>query len=144
AEVNARLNAEHAAATAEAQRLIEARRRALEAELAAEGARREQVFRQRLERRRKELLAAAEAAIAGRTAARGRDARTRAGQLQAELAALQEQRARLEDAILADVKIEVAAIAQARQVDVVLTRHIVSRGPAVVELTADVIRRLRR
>lgn len=144
AEVNARLATEHAAHVAEGQRLIAVRRRALEAELASEAAGREQAFRERMERRRRELIASAEATAAGARRATARDAQTRAEQLQAELVALQEQRLRLEDAILADVKIEVAAIAQAQQVDVVVTRYIAGRGPAVVELTADVIRRLRR
>lgn len=144
ADVNARLATEHAAHLAEGQRLIEARQRALEAELAGEASGRERAFRERMERRRRELIASAEATMAGRQQAQTRDARTRAAQLQAELAALQQQRARLEDAILADVKIEVAAIAQAQQVDVVVTRYVASRGQAVVELTADVIRRIHR
>lgn len=143
-EVNARLAAEHAAHVAEGQRLIRVRQQALEAEMAGEAGGREQAFRERLEARRRELIASAEATAAGQRRATARDTRTRAAQLQAELLALQEQRLRLEDAILADVKIEVAAIAQAQQVDVVVTRYIAGRGPAVVELTADVIRRLRR
>jgi|GEM_PF-1089866 len=142
AEVNARLQTEHAAVAAEGQRLVEARQRELQDEMTRESARRERMFRERLERRRRELIAAATGAIGGQQTAYAREAAARLTRLQAQLGALQEQRLRLEDAIIADVKIEVATIAQAQQVDVVLTRYIA--GPGMVNLTPDVIRKIRR
>ncbi|MDQ7842470.1 MAG: hypothetical protein QN141_03255 [Armatimonadota bacterium] len=147
AEVNARLRAEQEALSAEGRRLVELRQRELEEALTREGVRREQEFRQRLERRRRELIAAAAAALSGQQRAYAREVQARAARLQAQLGLLQEQRLRLEDAILADVKIEVATIAQTRQVDVVLTRYIASPGlggAGLVNLTPDLIRKIRR
>ena len=59
-----------------------------------------------------------------------------------EIRALQEQRVRLEDSILAEVKIEVATIAQQQQLDVVLTRHLAN--VAAIDLTPDVVEKLKR
>jgi hypothetical protein len=62
--------------------------------------------------------------------------------LRAELQALMEQRVRLEDSVLAEVRIEVAAAAQAQKVDVVLTRVVAHTG--AVDLTPAVIAKLKR
>jgi Skp family chaperone for outer membrane proteins len=62
--------------------------------------------------------------------------------LQAEMRAVSEQRLRLEDSVLAEIKIEVATVAQERRVDVVLMRAI--PGANAVDLTRAVIARLRR
>lgn len=61
--------------------------------------------------------------------------------LRTELQALLEQRARLEDAVLAEIKIEVAAMAQAQKVDVVLTR-VIARVDAI-DLTPAVIAKIK-
>jgi len=95
-----------------------------------------------VEQRRRDLIAAAEAQLRGQQDAYARELETRARRLRSELAALQAQRARLEDSILAEVKIEVATIAQAQRLDLVLTRYLVS--PGGINITADVIRKLRR
>jgi Skp family chaperone for outer membrane proteins len=58
------------------------------------------------------------------------------------MVSLQEQRARMEDSILAEVKIEVAAIAQDRKLDVVLTRLVAN--VAGIDITTDVIQKLKR
>jgi Skp family chaperone for outer membrane proteins len=64
-------------------------------------------------------------------------ARTRA-----ELQALAAQRLRLEDSVLAEIKIEVATVAQERRVDTVVTRTINARG--AIDLTSDLIARMKR
>lgn len=142
AEVNAALKAQQDALVAEGQRMVEAKRREFEAEMAREASSKQRQFAERLEQRRKQLIEAAEAQLRGQQTAYIREIDQRTAQLRAQLLSLQEQRARLEEAILAEVKIEVATIAQAQQVDVVLTRHVSSRG--LIDLTADVIRKIRR
>lgn len=142
AEVNAALKAQQDALTAEGQRMVESKKQEFEAEMAREASSKQRQFTEILDRRRTELIAAAEAQLRGRQTAYLRELDQRTAQLRAQLVALQEQRARLEEAILAEVKIEVATIAQAQQVDVVLTRHVSSRG--LIDLTADVIRKIRR
>lgn len=142
AEVNAALKAQQDALTAEGQRMVESRKQQLESEMAREASSKQRQFTELIDRRRKELIAAAEAQLRGRQTSYLREVDQRTAQLRAQLQSLQEQRARLEEAILAEVKIEVATIAQAQQVDVVLTRHVSSRG--LTDLTADVIRKIRR
>ncbi len=142
AEVNAALKAQQDALTAEGQGMVESKRREIESEMAREASSKQRQFTEQLEQRRKQLIAAAEAQLRGRQAAYIREVDQRTAQLRAQLMSLQEQRARLEESILAEVKIEVATIAQAQQVDVVLTRHVSSRG--LIDLTADVIRKIRR
>jgi Skp family chaperone for outer membrane proteins len=56
--------------------------------------------------------------------------------------ALREKRQRLEDSILAEVKIEVATIAQTRRLDVVLTRYV--SNVAGIDITADVVAKLKQ
>ena len=58
------------------------------------------------------------------------------------MVSLQEQRVRLEDGILAEVKIEIAAIAQDRKLDVVLTRFVTN--VAGIDITSDVVQKLKR
>ena len=142
AEVNSALKAEQDALNAESARLIEGKEQELQAELSRAAAERERAFQQRLERRRKELVEAAEAILRGQQGSFVRDVTARTKRLRAELLALQEQRARLEESILAEVKIEVATIAQAQQLDVVLTRTL--GGAGGVDITEDVIRKLKR
>lgn len=142
AEVNAALKVQQDALTAEGQGMVESKKREFEAEMAREASSKQRQFTEQLEQRRKQLIAAAESQLRGRQAAYIREVDQRTAQLRAQLLALQEQRARLEEAILAEVKIEVATIAQAQQVDMVLTRHVSSRG--LIDLTADVIRKIRR
>lgn len=142
AEINERLKAEQEALNAESQRLLDAKEKEIQSELSREAAARERTFQQRLEERRKTLLLAAEQQLRGQQSTFLRDLDERARRLRAELAALREQRARLEDSILAEVKIEVATIAQAQSLDVVLTRAVLNR--TAVDITKDVIRKLKR
>lgn len=141
ADVNARLKAEQDAVNAESQKLIASREQQIQSELRRVVAERERVFQQRLEQRRKELVAAAEAQLRGGQAAYAREVEVRAQRLRAELLTLQQQQLRLEDSILAEVRIEAATVAQAQGLDVVLTRTLARSG--VVDITADVVRKLR-
>jgi Skp family chaperone for outer membrane proteins len=65
-----------------------------------------------------------------------------AARLRQELETLAGQRFRLEDSLLAEIKIEVAALAQDQKIDAVLTRVLAST--TAVDLTQAVIARIRR
>ncbi|TMI75916.1 MAG: hypothetical protein E6H05_05325 [Bacillati bacterium ANGP1] len=141
-EVNAKLKAAQDAMQVEAQRRLLTRQQQVQAELRQAAAALDETFRARLERRRKELLAAAERQPSGRQGTYVESLGERNRRLRGELVSLQEQRARLEDSILAEVKIEVAAIAQDRKLDVVLTRLVAN--VAGIDITTDVIQKLKR
>jgi hypothetical protein len=142
AEANVRLEQAQREADAEIRRLVDARKKELDAEGARISRARQRAFQARLNDFRRRLAGIVEGQL---TAAQGRQTeglRQRREQLLAERRALAEQRARLEDSILADVKIEVAAIAAARGFDVVLTRYLTNL--AGEEITTDVVARLKR
>jgi hypothetical protein len=142
ADVNARLKTAQTALEAEAREQITAKEAELQSSFTALAQRRDAEFTARMDARRKALIDAAEEQLKGQQLQLVRDVRARAERLQAEIRTLQEQRIRLEDSILAEVKIEVAAIAQEQQLDVVLTRHIAN--VTAVDLTETVARKLKR
>jgi len=141
-EGNAKLDALSATLEQEARERILAKGKELDDELKRTLAEKDAQFRARLTRRQKELIAAADAQvrIQQRAYLSGLDARTK--QARAELAAVQAERERLDASMLADVKITVAAIAQAQKLDVVLTRYIANVGGQ--NITAAVIQRMKR
>lgn len=141
-EINAQLGAAQEAAQAEGQRRLQIRQQELQNELRQAAAGLEVTFRARLERRRQEILAAARGPLPGRQRTYTESVAERNLRLRAELASLQEQRVRLEDGILAEVKIEVATIAQDRKLDVVLTRLVTN--VAGIDITSDVVQKLKR
>src|SRR5881409_121416 len=141
-EINAKLLTAEQAAQAEAQQRLLVRQQELQEELRHTAVGMEETFRARLDRRRKELLAAAQGPVPGRQGTYTESLGERTRRLRAELASLQEQRVRLEDGILAEVKIEVAAIAQDRRLDVVLTRFVTN--VAGIDITSDVVQKLKR
>ena len=141
-EINAKLLTAEQAAQAEAQQRLLVRQQELQEELRHTAVGMEETFRTRLDRRRKELLAAAQGPVPGRQGTYTESLGERTRRLRAELASLQEQRVRLEDGILAEVKIEVAAIAQDRRLDVVLTRFV--SNVAGIDITTDVVEKLKR
>lgn len=65
-----------------------------------------------------------------------------AARIRAELQALAAQRLRLEDSVFAEIKIEVATVAQERRVDAVIARAVTY--PGAIDLTGDLIARLKR
>ncbi len=101
----------------------------------------EKTFQARLERRRAEMILGGQAPLPGRQGTYTRSLIDRSRQLQSELVALREKRQRLEDSILAEVKIEVATIAQIRRLDVVLTRYV--SNVTGVDITPDVVAKLK-
>src|SRR5437867_310527 len=141
-EINAKLKTAQGAVQAEAQRRLLVRQQELQEELRHTAAGLEETFRARLDRRRKELLAAAQGPVRGRQGAFAENLGERNRRLRAEMVSLQEQRVRLEDGILAEVKIEIAAIAQDRKLDVVLTRFVTN--VAGIDITSDVVQKLKR
>lgn len=141
-ELNARLKAAQEALLDEGKQKLAARQQQVQAELKTVAAQREKEFQERLEERRRILIRTAEQQLRGRQGAYLNDLSARARQARAELVALQEQRARLEDSILAEVKIEVASVAQQERLDVVLTRLI--SGPGGIDITQRVIQTFKR
>jgi len=142
AEANARLARVQQEAEADIKRLLSAREREVRAEADRVARTREREFRRRLNAFRRQLLGIGEGQLASAQRKYVEGLRQRERQLQAELQALQEQRARLEDSVLADVKIEVAAIAAARGYDVVLTRYLSNLTGE--DFTAEVLARMKR
>jgi len=142
ADINARLRTAQAELEGQAQEQVKAKESELRAGLAKLAAQREAEFNTRMEARRYALIAGAEAQLKGQQQQLVRDVQVRATRLQAEIRTLQEQRIRLEDSILAEVKIEVATIAQEQQLDVVLTRHVAN--VTAIDLTSTVVRKLKR
>ena len=140
-EVNAQIKAAQAALEAEAQEQVKSKESELRAGLTTLAARRETDFNARMEERRKTLISGAEAQLRTQQQQLVRDVQARAARLQAEIRTLQDQRVRLEDSIVAEVKIEVATIAQEQQLDVVLTRHLAN--VTAIDLTSIVVRKLR-
>ncbi len=142
ADINAKLRAAQDAVQLEGQQRLAAREREAQAELTRAAAELEKTFRARLDARRRQIVQMGQIQLQGRQGTYTESLSERSRRLQAELAALQQQRARLEDSILAEVKIEVAAIAQERKLDVVLTRYITN--VTGLDITADVVAKLKR
>ncbi len=141
-EINAKLKAEQDALEAEGRQRLAARQQAAQADFAHAAVDLEKTFRARLERRREEMILGGQATLPGRQGTYTQSLIDRSRQLQSELVALREKRQRLEDSILAEVKIEVATIAQTRRLDVVLTRYV--SNVAGIDITADVVAKLKQ
>jgi hypothetical protein len=141
-EINAKLKAEQEVLEAEGRQRLAARQQTAETEFTHAAANLEKDFRTRLERRRQQIVQGAQAPLPGRQGTHTQSVVDRSRELQRELVALQEKQRRLEDSILAEVKIEVATIAQARRLDVVLTRYI--SNVAGIDITADVVAKFQR
>ena len=142
AEMNGKLKAAREALQAEGQRRLAIRQQEIQAELGQAVAELDHTFHARLEQRRKTLLEAAQGRPASRQGTYVESLGERSRRLRAELISLQEQQRRLEDSILAEVKIEVATTAQERKLDVVLTRYVTN--VAGIDITTDVIQKLKR
>ncbi len=142
AEANVAYERARAAAAAETQRLIDQKEREIQDETTRLGKAKEQEFRRRLAAFRRRLTGIGEGQVDAAERRFLEGLRQRERQLLAERQALTEERLRLEDTILADVKIEVAAIAAARRLDVVLTRLVANLSGE--DITAEVLARLKR
>jgi hypothetical protein len=142
AEADAQFKALIASVEEDAAKQIEAKEKEARAELQAAVQEREARLRSGVEQRRQILAGGTEEQIRAAQERYAKQLQAEGSRLQAELQALQEQHLRLEDAMVAEINIEIAALAQQRKVDVVLTR-VVASG-AAVDLTTDVVARLRR
>lgn len=142
AEANATYERARAAAAEETKRLIAATEQEIQDETTRLGKAKEGEFRRRLAAFRRSLTGIGEGQLDTAQRRYLEGLRQREQQLLAERQALTEQRLRLEDTILADVKIEVAAIAAARGLDVVLTRLLANLSGQ--DLTQEVLARLKR
>jgi hypothetical protein len=131
-----------AAAEDEANAKIKEKEAVERAGLEAAAKEREEVVRKAVEERRRVLI--------GGTEQQAREAQERyrkqvlaeGNRLQTELQELNGQRLRLEDSVLAEIKIEVATLAQQRKVDAVLIHTVASVN--AIDLTQDVVARLKR
>jgi len=131
-----------AAAEDEASAKIREKEAVERAGLEAAAKEREEVVRKAVEERRRVLI--------GGTEQQAREAQERyrkqvlaeGNRLQTELQELNGQRLRLEDSVLAEIKIEVATLAQQRKVDAVLIHAVASVN--AIDLTQDVVARLKR
>lgn len=141
-EATARLERAGLAAEAETRRLTMAKERELVAETKRLARGRQRAFQARLASFRQGFRGIGEDLLDSAQRRYVEGLRQREQQLLAERQALMEQRQRLEDTILADVKIEVAAIAASRGLDVVLTRTLVN--VAGEDLTQQIIARIKR
>ncbi len=126
----------------EAATKVEARQAETRAELQAEARTREAALQKALEERRKLLVGGTEEQLRAAHEQYARQVQVEGTKLQAEIQKVQEQRIRLEDSVLAEIKIEVASVAQERRIDVVLTRAVATTD--AVDLTKAVIARMRR
>jgi len=127
----------------ERQRVLEARARAqaeqetkavLE-ELRTEARIRQQSALQQARRTLRELSRRAEARYR-------EEERTRAERLMQTLATLREQQHNLQETILAELRVEAAAVALDRKLDVVIVQYV--SAPSVVDITDEVLQRLHR
>ncbi|MGQ0550678.1 MAG: hypothetical protein ACT4PY_13525 [Armatimonadota bacterium] len=126
----------------EAAKKIDARQAEMRDELRAEAKTREAGLRKAIEERQKLLVGGTEEQLRALQEQYARQVQAEGTKLQAELRAVHEQRIRLEDSVVAEIKIEIASVAQERRIDVVLTRAVASTD--AVDVTKAVIARMRR
>ncbi len=142
AEVETRFKAGVAAVEEEANKRIAAETAETRAQFEAAIKEREARLRGGVEQRRQILAGGTEEQVRAAQERYARQLRAEGGRLQEELQALHGQRLRLEDAMVAEIKIEIATLAQERKVDVVLARTVANVDG--VDLTQAVIPRLKR
>jgi hypothetical protein len=128
---------------------VKAKEAELQAEFQAAVRTREAAFKAAMEERQRLAVQAAQSTqqtdVAQIKAAQIRYAKqveAEAARIRAELQALAAQRLRLEDSVFAEIRIEVATVAQERRVDAVVTRAVTY--PGAIDLTSDLIARLKR
>jgi hypothetical protein len=126
----------------DANKRIIAREAETRAELQAAVKERDERLRSGVEQRRQILIGGSEEQVRAAQERYTRQLKAEGTRLQAELQALVGQRLRLEDAMMAEINIEIATLAQERKVDVVLARVVASATG--VDLTQAVIARLTR
>jgi hypothetical protein len=141
-EAEAKLKQFGSALEEDAKGKVAAKEAEARAELEAAVKMREQTFNTSMEGRRKLAVEGVQGQLRAAQERYVKQLEAEGARLQAELQELTAQRFRLEDSMLAEIKIELATIAQERRVDAVVTQAIAHRG--VVDVTADLVARLRR
>lgn len=142
AEAEAQIKALITSLENDANARIKAKQEEGAAEIRAAVREREEALNRAVEERRKLLIGSANQQMRVTREAYIRRWEAQAARLRKELETLAGQRFRLEDSLLAEIKIEVAALAQDQKIDVVLTRVLASTN--AVDLTQGVIARIRR
>ncbi len=140
-EAEAQLKTMGTSLNEDAEKRVAARQQEIQAEMKAAVKSREEAFQRAMEEKKKILAGGAEAQMRSLQERYLRRVQSEAGRFQQELGEVAEQRFRLEYSMIADVRIEVATIAQERRFDLVLSRAVAAPGAA--DLTKDVIARLR-
>jgi len=141
-EAEAQIKALIASLENDANARIKAKQEEADAEMKAAVHAREELLNHAVEERRKLLVGSANQQIRVTQEAYARRMEAQAARLRQEMETLAGQRFRLEDSLLAEIKIEVAAVAQDKKIDAVLTRVLAST--TAVDLTESVIVRIRR
>jgi Skp family chaperone for outer membrane proteins len=146
---NARLQSYQEQLSKEGQRLVEERATKLTADVRAKLEAMQAAFNQRLRQQEQSLVSAARQTqtreaerIKSQLEQQVQAGTTRVRTLQEELVAAQRSRARLLGVILADLRIEVAALAQEKRWDVVLAQAIAA--PGTIDATDELIARIKR
>jgi hypothetical protein len=142
ADAEAQFKALVAAAEEDANARIREKEAAERAGLEAAAREREEAVRRAVEERRRALIGGAEQQAREAHERYQKQVLAEGARLQTELQELTGQRLRLEDSVLAEIKIEVATLAQQRKVDAVLTHAVASVN--AIDLTPDLVARLKR
>lgn len=142
AEAEAKFKAMVTALEEEGTARVRAKSVEADAEFQAAVKQREQALRQAMEARQKLVAGGAQTQIRAAQERYARQLQAEGARLQAEMQALAGQRLRLEDSIVAEIRIEIATLAQERRIDVVVTQAIAH--PGAIDLTRDLIARLKR
>lgn len=142
AEAEAKFKALVAALEEEGTARVRAKTAEADAELQAAVKQRERALREAMEARQNLVVSGARAQIRAAQERYAKQLQAEGRRLQTELQALTAQRLRLEDSIVAEIRIEVATLAQERRIDVVLTQAIAH--PGAIDLTQDLLARLKR
>ncbi len=142
AEADAQMKALIASLEKDAEARLKTKQEEADAELKAAVRAREEMLNHAVEERRTLLVGSTNQQMKAAHEAYARRLEAQANRLRQELETLAGQRHRLEDSLLAEIKIEIAAVAQDQRIDAVLTR--VLANTTAVDLTSAVIARLRR
>lgn len=142
AEAESQFKALVAAAEEDGNAKIKEKEAVERAGLEAAAREREEAVRKAVEERRRVLIGGTEQQARDAQERYRRQVQAEATRLQTELQELTGQRLRLEDSVLAEIKIEVATLAQQRKVDAVLIHAVASVN--AIDLTQDVVARLKR
>jgi hypothetical protein len=142
AEAEAKFKAMVTALEEEGTAAVRAKSQEADAEFRAAVQQRQRALREAMEARQKLAVGGAQLQIRRAQERYARQVEAEGARLRAELQALIGQRLRLEDSMIADVRIEIAALAQERKIDVVLTNALAY--PGAIDLTRDLVARLKR